>query len=401
MCHAHNEISHNVLVRVSAGGPACQANSAMCGGIQIGGACSGYPTSGTTVVNNTIVASQGGCVLLSIPGGTQVSASTFRNNLCFQNSPDGLLLNNAGSDNVFSHNHCTTGPGCSVTGDPQFVNPSAGTAAGYQLQRTSPDIDAGYAMGTTRLAADGAPQIHGSAPDIGAWEYGGDATPPDPPPTASGAFWPLNEAAGARTAPDASGHGHELTLSGGVVFGAGYTSAPGLVCTAPPGLAQMQGNFTAPQYTRLGWFLGTQVPNTTSDQLPLTNGGAGGDLWGLHWSLGCPGCNQAVFQQDATGKWWNVQIPGPLKADRWYWIGATYDGTLLRAWLNGHPVAAMAVPSLKTSAGTFTLCGAPWGAPFLGSVDEVKVFPRALSSDEMTQEYLGSVYLPREGRDAR
>jgi hypothetical protein len=350
------------------------------------------------IVYNTVV--RAGHDALNMSGG---SGNTARNNLLWQSAGRDAPL--ASSGDTVSDNFCgvsASGGGCTQTGDPRFVNATGGTKADYQLTQSSGAINAGVSTPQPTTDTGGQARVQGSKPDQGAWEYGSQPVmPPQPQPSSGEASWPLNEAPGARTAADATGNGHTLALTGSAAFGAGYTSAPGLVCGATPGLAQMQGNFAQGQYTWLGWFLGKHAPNMTSSQLPLNNGGGAADLWGLHWSLGCQGCNQAVFQQDTTGTWWNVQIPGPLKADRWYWIGATYDGTLLRAWLNGHPVAAQQVPSLKSSAGTFSLCGASWGGSFLGSIDEVKVFPRALSADEMSQQYLGSVYLPRAGREER
>ena len=75
--------------------------------------------------------------------------------------------------------------GNNQTGDPLFVNPSAGDV---RLREGSPAIDAGTAdpdNGTTDL--DGRPRTLGAVPDIGAHEFGTLPGPPPPPTVADGA----------------------------------------------------------------------------------------------------------------------------------------------------------------------------------------------------------------------
>lgn len=156
LCHNQNQIVGNILARVSAGGPACQANQAMCGGIMVGGACSGVPATGNQVVNNTIYASRGACIRLSFDGGTSTSGNTIRDNICYQNGDD-VVSNAAG--NTVDHNLLGT--------DPQFVNAAQ---ADYRLQPTSPARGTGVAA-PVMVSGQNTP------PDIGACPYGVERCP--------------------------------------------------------------------------------------------------------------------------------------------------------------------------------------------------------------------------------
>ena len=62
-----------------------------------------------------------------------------------------------------------------LTGDPKWVNPSAGD---YHLQSTSLAIDAGSNIDAPSVDFDGNPRPQGTAFDVGAYEYGSGNNPP-------------------------------------------------------------------------------------------------------------------------------------------------------------------------------------------------------------------------------
>ena len=70
-----------------------------------------------------------------------------------------------------------------ITGDPKWVNPSAGD---YHLLSTSPAIDAGSNMGASSVDFDGNLRPRGTGVDIGAFEYAYGNNPPNIPSTPSG-----------------------------------------------------------------------------------------------------------------------------------------------------------------------------------------------------------------------
>jgi len=77
--------------------------------------------------------------------------------------------------------------------------------------------------------------------------------------------------------------------------------------------------------------------------------------------------------------------PGLVKANRWHHLTATYDGKMLRVYLDGTPVAHKAVNrTRRAGSGAFTIGRRPDGFPevgFRGLVDQVRLYDRALSPE--------------------
>ena len=80
-----------------------------------------------------------------------------------------------------------------------------------------------------------------------------------------------------------------------------------------------------------------------------------------------------------------VAGPSPLPADAWSHVATTYDGTTLRLFVDGAEVATRAVSGpIKVSGGALRIGGnAVWAEWFDGTIDEVRVYNRALSADEI------------------
>ncbi|MHC4430995.1 MAG: LamG domain-containing protein [Planctomycetota bacterium] len=85
-----------------------------------------------------------------------------------------------------------------------------------------------------------------------------------------------------------------------------------------------------------------------------------------------------------------------VRTGEWQHIAGTYDGTVMRAFLNGEQIGELAVtgdiianPILPTVGGR-----ADTAVSFVGAVDEVKVYGRALTADEILSSMAGSEGLP-------
>jgi len=74
-----------------------------------------------------------------------------------------------------------------------------------------------------------------------------------------------------------------------------------------------------------------------------------------------------------------------LAANTWTHLAATYDGTTLRLFVNGTQVSSKAVSGpIQTSGGTLDFGGNNvWGEWFAGSLDEIRLYNRALSVAEI------------------
>src|SRR6185436_2157336 len=81
----------------------------------------------------------------------------------------------------------------------------------------------------------------------------------------------------------------------------------------------------------------------------------------------------------------------PLNA--WSHLATTYDGSLVRLYVNGVLASSTAVTGAMTaSTGVLHLGGnGVWGEWFAGLIDEVRVYDRALSAPEVQQDMATAV----------
>jgi hypothetical protein len=78
----------------------------------------------------------------------------------------------------------------------------------------------------------------------------------------------------------------------------------------------------------------------------------------------------------------------PLALNTWTHLATTYDGATLRLYVNGVQVGNVAVTgSLTTSTGALRIGGnAIWGEYFSGLIDEVRIYNRALTPQEIQND---------------
>jgi hypothetical protein len=83
---------------------------------------------------------------------------------------------------------------------------------------------------------------------------------------------------------------------------------------------------------------------------------------------------------------------GHLETDRWYYVVCTYDLKDMVVYLNGREVARRDTPQVDYTpwvgpfyAGRYTLEGKPYEV--CGLIDEVKIYQRARTAEEIKKEY--------------
>ena len=88
-----------------------------------------------------------------------------------------------------------------------------------------------------------------------------------------------------------------------------------------------------------------------------------------------------------------VSGPSALPTGSWSYLTATYDGSLLRVYVNGTQVSSVAASgSISTSTGALRIGGNNvWGEWFNGWIDEVRIYNRALSAAEIQNDMFTSV----------
>ncbi len=230
-----------------------------------GGALSLYYAD-AVLVNNTITGNSAGTTAGSqivLAGGAifaYQSHPVLVNNLLWNDTPDELHASTSGLPGSFTvaYSDVQGGQAGIVTennaainwlegnldADPLFVNPSAGD---YALQSGSPAIDAGtpYLESNGQVIVDLQPgEYNGTAPDMGAFEAGGGAPPPNQPPTAVASATPTSGSAplevqfSAQASSDADGTIVAYTWD----FGDG---SPGADVSDPVHTYQATGSYVA------------------------------------------------------------------------------------------------------------------------------------------------------------
>lgn len=122
----------------------------------------------------------------------------------------------------------------------------------------------------------------------------------------------------------------------------------------------------------------------------------------FNWDHVSAGARGAVVIQDSAGSWQAASF-GPLEADTWIHLAATYDGDTLKAYRDGKLITAnpatrgpakQETNSLKL--GRHALLDNPTYHFHNGSVDEVRVYNRVLTANEIRL----SMHHPLRGNEA-
>lgn len=195
-------------------------------------------------------------------------------------------------------------------------------------------------------------------------------------PTLMG-WWKLDEGKGM-TAIDWSGHGHHGVLVGDPEWVIGHDG----------GALDFNGeNYVDTDYTEdlatftvCCWVKSSHAPRAASPTGPLHR------EWNYNFEWDHP---LAIYRGHAAtyvGGTWYFASFGPLEADTWYHLAATYDGNVLKAYNNGVLIDSNIAPSGAPAHDThrLTLGGHavyPWF--FTGTVDDARVYNKALTPEEI------------------
>lgn len=212
-----------------------------------------------------------------------------------------------------------------------------------------------YAMSPKQIADDAAVasyHLNGGDSD---YHYAFDSSPYGNTATIYGASWTY----GVRT----SGV-HSLALSfDGIDDYVSVSSVTGLSAANSP-------------HSILAWVKVNSLPPNRAWILQLGNEGLGSH----HWLINNQGGTQ-------FGAWGGGQTQPALPVGQWTHIAITFDGSTLRSYVDG--VASQSVAATFNIAGTpLTLAQAHIGENYFnGVIDEVYIYDRALSADEIAAYY--------------
>ena len=189
-------------------------------------------------------------------------------------------------------------------------------------------------------------------------------------------YWRLGDPAGSTLAQDASGNALTGSYESGVALGqsgaisgdsAAAFSGAALVIPAAPTL-DLRGALSVEAWVR------PSAANQNGGIFEKTVGGAANTQFSLFLEGGLVQLRGKVAASGAL-----VTLSGPaLALNSWTHLVGTFDGTTLRLYVNGTSFIGR--------------LGSGW-YPFQGTLDELAVFPTALSAERVRTHYLGGAQL--------
>ncbi|WP_276718929.1 LamG domain-containing protein [Pseudooceanicola nitratireducens] len=189
-------------------------------------------------------------------------------------------------------------------------------------------------------------------------------------------------------ASDASGNGNDGTVVAGVTFGAtGYAGSMGAEFTATSGLSGINTGIdinpaAMPALTMGGWFRADTINN--GKVLSHDNGGfdrtlgldTRGSVSGVDWTAFSGG---GVVDADS--------VTQDVIAGAWQHVAVVYDGAASGLYVNGTLAESFTATNGTSIWSLFIGTNPSFNEDFIGGADDVFVFSRALSANE-----IGSIY---------
>lgn len=93
------------------------------------------------------------------------------------------------------------------------------------------------------------------------------------------------------------------------------------------------------------------------------------------------------FNAEPGGSTW-ISVQENLSPDEWYHIAGTFDGSEIKCYLNGVVKGTGRMAGITGGNGSLLIGEDGWVNVFVGVVDEVRIYNRALSEDEIQHNYI-------------
>ncbi len=194
--------------------------------------------------------------------------------------------------------------------------------------------------------------------------------------------WHLNENGGV-AAVDSSGKGNTGAVTGGAwasgKFGGGYNPG-GTGTIIVPSSASLN---PAAGLTIEAWIYPTQFSGSWRRIV--------GKGYQQQYDLSLEDTAfpaSAYFNLKISGTNYEVLCLDCLSLNTWYHLAATFDGTTMRLYVNGQLVDSGTHPgTMDTTSNPVGIgCGTSGSAQLIGTIDEVKIYSRALSQAEIQSD---------------
>jgi len=190
-------------------------------------------------------------------------------------------------------------------------------------------------------------------------------------------WWKLDESSGT-IASDSSGNGNDGTLNGGPKWVAGVIDGAlefdGVDDWVDTGNTEHLLNWTA-----ACWAISPAVPTFGACCGPLNRQSNYQICWNHTSEI-----YQGTTSVRAGGTWYAAKFM-PLEANTWYHLAATYDGSALKAYRDGVLITSTAASGNPENTPQELQLGSAGARYFRGTLDDVRVYRRALTEEEIQQ----------------
>jgi alkaline phosphatase len=190
------------------------------------------------------------------------------------------------------------------------------------------------------------------------------------------------------TTQDSSGNDNDGTLINGPVWVAGQNVGFAVSFDGSDDYVETGNTTSLPHWTISAWVRSPNAPSSAAASGPINRN----SNYQINWNH--PGATFRGAAAVQVGGTYYAATFGPLLANTWYYLAATYDGETLKAFKNGALITSNTAPSGVPNAETNSLkLGRHSLAAqfFRGTVDEVRVYNRALSPAEIQEDMVTPV----------
>ena len=148
-------------------------------------------------------------------------------------------------------------------------------------------------------------------------------------------------------------------------------------------------SLTSEEYSIDTWVMGDGPPTVGGACRQWIAKGEGCGTYVFSWDHGGSEFVPSIAFQTAGGAWPAAKIEESLKGEEWYHIVGIWDGKILKIYLNGKLSKETKVgDSPVIDDGPVQIGGCnKVGNMFKGAVDEVKIYNRALTEDEVLNNF--------------
>lgn len=216
-------------------------------------------------------------------------------------------------------------------------------------------------------------------------------------------YWRLDETAGSTTAQDWSTRGNNGTLVdldpetawvGGRAAGGLAVEAAGFVNVEP----SLSIDSITEQVTISGWVYleATVIDYGCAASREIR------DTIDQHYHISISSIDTPVLFMQTETLTVRLTTPTPVTRMTWVHLAGTYDGAVARFYVDGQQVMSQPMTGRFMPDDTPVILGANGnglaGGPserFPGRIDEIMLYRRALSADEIAQLHDGALFMPR------